>query len=167
MIYEEVFKEFEKRKVKYLIVGGIAVNFYGYVRLTVDLDLMIDLSDENLSKIVDILEKLGYVPKVPVEHHELISKEKRDEWIQKKGAIVFTFIHPENPFKLIDIFLVNPVNFEQAYSNKKVIQIKGINVNVASIDDLIKMKSLCGRPRDIEDINHLKRIKQLREKCED
>ena len=31
---------------------------------------MIDLSDENLSKIVDILEKLGYVPKVPVEPHK-------------------------------------------------------------------------------------------------
>jgi hypothetical protein len=36
MIYEEIFREFEKVKVRYLAVGGVAVNLYGYVRLTDD-----------------------------------------------------------------------------------------------------------------------------------
>ncbi len=164
MIYEEIFREFEQKDVRYLIVGGMAVNLYGYLRLTIDLDLMVDLSDENLSKIINVMERLGYIPKVPVNPHEFISKEKRDEWIRNKGAIVFTFIDPKAPFKVIDIFLVNPIDFEEAYTNKKVMKIKGISINIASIDDLIKMKSACGRPRDIEDIDHLMRIKELRKK---
>ncbi|MCD6254817.1 MAG: hypothetical protein J7J44_00915 [Deltaproteobacteria bacterium] len=66
MIYEEIFREFEQIGVRYLIVGGMAVNLYGYLRLTIDLDLMVDLSDENLSKIINVMERLGYIPKVPV-----------------------------------------------------------------------------------------------------
>lgn len=164
MIYEEIFKEFELRDVRYLVVGGMAVNLYGYVRLTMDLDIMVDLSDENLSGIVDVMEKFGYTPRVPVNPHEFISEEKRDEWIKEKGAIVFTFIDLKSPFKHIDIFLRNPIDFEDAHSRKEVMTVGGIKINIASIDDLIKMKSLTGRPRDMEDINHLERIKVLRRK---
>ena len=46
-IYEEVFREFERKEVRYLVVGGMAVNLYGYVRLTVDLDFMADLLEKN------------------------------------------------------------------------------------------------------------------------
>lgn len=162
MIYEEIFREFELRDVRYLIVGGMAVNLYGYVRLTMDLDIMVDLSDENIFKVVDAMEKFGYTPRVPVNPHEFISRERRDEWIKEKGAIVFTFIDLENPFKHIDIFLSNPIDFEDAYSRKEVMTVGGIRINLTSIDDLIKMKHSAGRPRDIEDMNHLERIKILR-----
>ena len=164
MIYEEVFKEFQLRGVRYLVVGGMAVNLYGYVRLTMDLDIMIDLSDKNLSKAVDVMEKFGYTPRVPVNPHEFISEEKRDEWIKEKGAVVFTFIDLKKPFKQIDIFLSNPINFEEAYSRREVMTIAGAKVSIASIDDLIKMKAATGRPRDMEDIHHLERIKALKGK---
>jgi hypothetical protein len=70
MIYEEIFKEFELRGVRYLVVRGMAVNLYGYIRLTMYLDIMVDLSDKNLSKVVDATEKFGYTPRVPVNPHE-------------------------------------------------------------------------------------------------
>jgi len=164
MIYEEIFKEFELRNVKYLVVGAVAVNLYGYVRMTMDLDIMVDLSDENLFKIVDVMEKCGYTPRVPVNPHEFISEEKREEWIKEKGAVVFTFIHPKKPFKQIDIFLNNPIDFEEAYSRRELMRIGGTEVSIASIDDLIKMKASTARPRDMEDVHHLKRIKKLRRK---
>jgi len=161
MIYEETFKEFQLRGVRYLVVGGMAVNLYGYIRLTMDLDIMIDLSDKNLSKVVDVMEKFAYTPRVPVNPHEFISEEKRDEWIKKKGAVVFTFIDLKKPFKQIDIFLSNPIDFEEAYSRREVMTIGGVKVSIVSIDDLIKMKASTGRPRDKEDIYHLERIKAL------
>ncbi len=164
MIYEEIFKEFELRGVRYLVVGGMAVNLYGYIRLTMDLDIMVDLSDKNLSKVVDVMEKSGYTPRVPVNPHEFISEEKRDEWIKEKGAVVFTFIDLKKPFKQIDIFLSNPIDFEEAYSRREVMTIAGAKVSIASIDDLIKMKSSTARPRDMEDIHHLERIKALKGK---
>jgi predicted nucleotidyltransferase len=164
MIYEEIFKEFELRGVRYLVVGGMAVNLYGYVRLTMDLDIMVDLSDNNLSKVVDVMEKFGYTPRVPVNPHEFISEEKRDEWIKEKGAVVFTFIDLKKPFRQIDIFLSNPIDFEEAYSKREVMTIGGAKVIIASIDDLIKMKASTARPRDMEDIYHLERIKALKGK---
>jgi hypothetical protein len=157
MIYEEIFKEFELKDVRYLVVGGMAVNLYGYVRLTVDLDIMADLSEINLSKITEVMEKFGYTPRVPVNPHEFLSDEKRQDWIKKKGAVVFTFIDLNEPFKHIDIFLS-----EEAYSRKELMTIGGVKVSIVSIDDLIKLKSLSGRPRDMEDIDHLERIRALR-----
>ena len=162
MIYEEIFRDFELKDVRYLVVGGMAVNLYGYVRLTVDLDIMADLSENNLSKIIEVMQKFGYTPRVPVNPHEFLSEEKREKWIRKKGAIVFTFIDLEEPFKHIDIFLSNPIDFEEAYSRKELIEIGGIKVSIVSIDDLMKMKASTGRPRDREDIHHLERIKGLK-----
>jgi len=52
MIYKEIFKEFELRGVRYLVVGGMAVNLYGYIRLTMDLDIMVELPDKNLLAVV-------------------------------------------------------------------------------------------------------------------
>jgi hypothetical protein len=166
MLYEEIFKEFELRNVRYLVVGGMAVNLYGYVRLTVDLDIMADLSEKNLSEIIKVMEKFGYTPRVPVNPHEFLSDEKREEWIKKKGAVVFTFIDLNEPFKHIDIFLSNPIKFEEAYSRKELMRVGGVKISIVSIDDLIELKSLSGRPRDMEDIDHLKRIKELREEKE-
>jgi len=164
MIYEEIFTEFDLKGIRYLVVGGMAVNLYGYVRLTMDLDIMVDLSDRNLSKVVGVMEEFGYTPRAPVNPHEFISKEKRDEWIKEKGAVVFTFIDLTKPFKHIDIFLRNPVDFEEAYSRREVMTIAGAKVSIASIDDLIKMKASTGRPRDMEDVHHLERIKALQGK---
>jgi len=59
MIYEEIFREFELKDVRYLVVGGIAVNLYGYIRLTMDLDIMADLSDKNLWKVVEVMGQPG------------------------------------------------------------------------------------------------------------
>ncbi len=162
MIYEEIFKEFESGGVRYLVVGGMAVNLYGYARLTMDLDIMVDLSDENLSRLVAIMGENGYTPRIPVNPQEFISTEKRDEWVKEKGAVVFTFIDPKKPFKQIDIFLCNPIDFEEAYKRKTVMSVGGINMNIVSIDDLVKIKSFAGRPRDMEDISHLEIIMKLK-----
>ena len=47
IIYEEVLKEFQKQKVKYVIVGGIAVNLLGSLRSTADMDILVEMSDSN------------------------------------------------------------------------------------------------------------------------
>lgn len=46
-VFEKVFRELNKTNVKYLVIGGVAVNLHGYVRFTGDLDLLLLLSKEN------------------------------------------------------------------------------------------------------------------------
>lgn len=164
MIYEDILMEFERKGVRYLVVGGVAVNLYGYVRLTMDVDIMVDLSDENLLRVVEIMGNLGYSPRVPINAKEFISVRNREQWIKEKGAVVFTFIDLKNPYRHVDIFLNNPVDFEEAFLRKEIIEVRGIKIFVASIDDLIKMKLYTQRPRDKEDIIHLEKIKKMREK---
>lgn len=159
MIYKEVFEAFERHKIRYLVVGGIATNLHGYARLTVDLDIMVDLADENLEKLVQVLDTLGFAPRVPVATRELISRDKREEWIREKGAIVFTFVDRRRPFRVIDMFLKNPIDFERAYEQKMVVEAGGVNMDVISIDDLVEMKKSTGRKRDEEDVDHLERVR--------
>jgi len=161
MIYEDILREFELQQVRYVVVGGVAVNLYGYARLTVDLDVMIDLAEENLFKVVSIMDRLGYKPRVPVKPGEIISPAKRNEWIEQKGAVVFTFVHLDRPYRHLDIFLNNPIDFEKAYSRSKIFQVGNVKIRVASIEDLIAMKQVSKRPRDLEDIGQLQKLNEL------
>lgn len=54
IFYEEIFRAFQKQKVKYVVVGGIAVNLLGAMRSTADLDILVKMSDDNLRKVVMI-----------------------------------------------------------------------------------------------------------------
>ena len=165
MLYEEVFKEFEAKGIRYLLVGGLAVNLYGSIRFTMDMDVMVDLSEENLEKVVEVMERLGYDPRIPVPSKELTKQERRQKWMEEKGAKVFTFVHQQKPFKQVDIFLSNPIDFEEAFKKKRVITMGNeFTITLISLDDLIVLKKASGRPRDLEDIKHLKRVSGLREK---
>ena len=73
--YEEVLREFDRKKVKYILVGGIAFNLLGGFRGTSDMDLLVDMSDKNLEKIVKILKKQGYYVKQPVDPIKIANKK--------------------------------------------------------------------------------------------
>ncbi len=162
MLYEAVFKALQKERVRYLLVGGIAVNLYGVLRATADLDIFLWLDDSNnIAKFVKIMNKLGYKPRVPVKPEDLQDPKKRDEWRKKKGAIVFTFVHP-NSFEQVDIFLKQPIPFEPAYKRRNVINIGSFKITVASLDDLKKMKQKAGREKDRSDILNLQKIRAIR-----
>ena len=158
MLYDDLFRELAKRRVRYLVVGGVAVNLHGYARLTMDIDLMLDLSEANVEQAVLAFEHLGYTPRAPVKAAELVSGEKRREWISQKRAVVFTFINLGAPFKMIDVFIDNPLDFDLAFGRRTQLDIGGVTVDMASVEDLINMKTISGRPRDMEDVEHLRKI---------
>ena len=59
MYYGDVFNALNKAKVDYPVVGGVALVLHGVVRLTVDMDLMVETSEHNLKKFVYTLGVLG------------------------------------------------------------------------------------------------------------
>ena len=55
------FIHFLKRnKVKYVLVGGFAVIYYGYVRMTQDMDVLIEPSRENANRMMKVLQEFGF-----------------------------------------------------------------------------------------------------------
>ena len=163
IIYEEILREFQKQSVKYVLVGGIAVNLLGSMRNTADMDILVEMSDENLAKIVKILKTKGYKVKQPVDPMCIAEKKIRQDWIKNKYMKAFNF-YKEDELKEVDIIIESPVSFEAAKTDLVRIKNKDIILPVISIDNLIKMKKNTGRLQDKLDISELKLVKKLRNK---
>ncbi len=163
IIYEDILRAFQKQRVKYVLVGGIAVNLLGSLRSTADMDILVEMSDNNLAKVVTILKKKGYGVKQPIDPMGLADRETREYWIKKKHMKAFNF-YGDDGIKEVDIIIDTPVTFEEA--KKDVFRIKSgdIIIPVISIDRLIEMKKNTGRNIDKLDIEELNKIKKLRKR---
>lgn len=159
MEFLEIFKKLNKKGIKYLVAGGVAVNLHGYVRATADLDIMLLLEEKNVCRYISLIEKLGFKPRMPVSLKDLLSKSKRRKWINKKGMKVFSVYNPKNLMEGMDILIKEYVKFNAAYKRRKVVNIAGTRIPLISIEDLIKLKKCANRGRDLIDIAALKEIK--------
>lgn len=162
MLYQKIIQKLNDEQVEYLVAGGIAVNLYGYIRATMDLDILMMLDDVNTGKFIKIVKELGYKPKVPVAIDDFSDPAKRKEWISKKNMIVFSVYNPDNDMEHVDILLEDKIDFHKAYKRREIIKSGGLTINLVSIDDLIRLKEIAGRERDKIDIKALQKIKELR-----
>lgn len=161
MYYQEILSAIFRERVKYLIVGGLAVNLHGIPRVTQGIDLIIDMTEDNILKLNTILEKLGYIPRLPVNPADLVDSDKVDNWIKSRNLKAFCFYHKTDNYKEIDIVLVHPLEFDTAFNNKAIKKFKDIQIFLASIDDLITMKLFSGRNQDLSDVKMLKKLKEF------
>lgn len=158
MFYEEIFRELNKKKIDYVVVGGVAVVLHGVVRLTADLDLMVHLDEKNLAKFVEVMNELGYRPRVPVKAESFVDPENRKSWIEEKNMRVFSFYHPKKNIMLIDIFVNEPVPYDKIRQDAVIMKMGNLLIPTVSLNDLIKLKKISGRPQDLADIDALKRL---------
>ena len=163
MFYLEFFRALHDAGVRYLVVGGIAVNLHGINRLTADIDLMVALDAKNLGRFVPVARRFAMKPVVPVALEDLADASKVKEWIQKKHMVAFG-LRPAKPSDpTVGILVKASVNFDRAYARRTVAEITGLKIPVASIRDIIRMKTGTGRQKDQADIQSLKRLLKIRE----
>jgi hypothetical protein len=162
MLFKQIFKGLNEKDVKYLIVGGIAVNFHGFERATSDLDIMISLEKDNIERFVIAVENLKFVPRLPVSIIDFANPDKRKIWIEEKNMKVFTIYNPLNELESVDILIENFLDFDEAYKNREILEAEDVKIPVISIDYLIKLKKVAGRSRDMIDIKALKKIKEIK-----
>lgn len=162
MIYERIIEELNRKEVRYLVVGGVAMVLYGYGRLTADLDLFVDLDSDNLDKLAKALYEYRYKPYIPVEIEDLKDEKIRRSLIKEKNMLAFRFWSEEKSMRAlcIDIIIYEPIPFEKAYENKTVIKIHNVNIPVIAVEDLIEMKRKSNRNQDILDIKWLEQSKE-------
>ncbi len=166
MFFEKIFKQLEKRKIRYLVIGGVAVNLHGHARMTSDLDLMLSMDRENLKKFVKMVRSLGWRPRVPIAMEDFLDSKKRMIWVRDKNMKVFTVHNPDNPMEEIDIMIQGGVDFKKAYQKKMVFSEGNLKVSAASISDLIDLKKAAGRGKDLLDIQVLKEIRTMKNEKE-
>jgi hypothetical protein len=155
----ELMKELSNSSLKYVICGGVACVLHGVERSTLDIDISVDLDQENLKKIIKIAKKFDLKPRNPEPIENLLDENKRKEWIEKKGALVYTLSSLNDPLQ-IDIFLKYDKTYDELLKNSDRIIIDNIEFLVSSKEDLLnskkKVKPL--REKDKTDIKELQRI---------
>jgi predicted nucleotidyltransferase len=156
--YHTFFRELNKDRIDYVVLGGLAVNLYGIPRMTYDIDLMILLDTENIMKTVARLESWGYLPRAPVRAEDLANKEKRNSWIEEKNMKAFTFYNEKEPVSEIDLLIDSPIPYGELRKRAVMFDILGAKVPVISIPDLIELKLNTGRKQDISDVEHLRSL---------
>jgi predicted nucleotidyltransferase len=155
-----VLEALHRSGARYLVVGGVAVVAHGFVRLTEDLDVVLRLEDsDEVRRALTELSTLDYQPLVPVPLLSFADAAARASWVVEKHAVVFQLYSDRFPSLRIDLFLESPFDFDRAFAEATTITLDAVEFRVAGLEDLIAMKRKSGRPKDLDDIEHLEALR--------
>ncbi len=161
-IFEPIFAALNEAQVRYVVVGGLATVLHGHARLTVDLDVVVDLASAEAERTIAALTAIGFAPRLPVGAREFANADTRARWQREKNMQVFPLIDPSDPLRQVDLFVESPIEFESLWARAETVPLGSTTARVACIDDLIdliEMKKLAGRTKDLADIEALEAIR--------
>ena len=133
--------------VRYLLVGGYSVILHGYARTTGDMDIWVDKKDENYTYLLNAFNEF----KMPV------FDMTKNNFLNNAAIDVFTF--GKSPVSIDLMTAVKGLNFDDAYTNSEIHQVDDLKIRVVHYNDLLIAKQASGRPRDLDDIENLKKRK--------
>ncbi len=161
LFYHDVLVALSEGGVRFVVVGGVAVNLQGVPRFTSDLDLAVALDGDSLASAARILHGLGLRNRLPVRDEELARPGVVRGWITERNLRAFTFVDPQLPLREVDIVLASPVPFDEMERTADRLSAAGLTLVVASIDVLIRMKEGTGRSQDASDVDALRRVQEV------
>jgi hypothetical protein len=139
--WKEFLELLNVHQVRYLVVGGLAVAYHGYVRGTGDVDVWVARDPENAAGVVAALTAFGF---------------------ELPGVTPETFTEPDSVVILghrpvgIDILTAIPgVEFEECYEARVMAVLDGVEVPMLSLPHLRASKRACTRLKDADDLEHL------------
>ncbi|NNF04566.1 MAG: hypothetical protein HKN17_08870 [Rhodothermales bacterium] len=139
--FSEFLRLLSDHDVRYLLIGGHAVAFHGYVRSTADMDLWVPTDIENAGRLVEAMRKFGF--DVP---------DLKPELFLKKEKLVRMGLPPMRIEIMTDI---PGVSFEPAFANREQTLVDGIGVDVIGLEELKANKRATGRHKDLDDLENL------------
>jgi hypothetical protein len=156
MDYADVLRTLVTAGARFAVAGGFASLAHGVVRVTMDMDLVVDLKDDNLTLLWDTLTELGFLPQQPIPKASAVSAERLLKVAGEKGMRAFSWSHGSQPFLVVDLLLGPPFHWNEDLFEK--IGIFGVKVPVLRKDELIRLKRLAGRDKDLADVRELEKL---------
>jgi hypothetical protein len=157
---EIIVKALNGAKVQYLIVGGLAVNAHGFVRLTRDVDIVLGLKRENAARGLNALLQAGWQLAIPEKPESFADTATRERWRKEKNMIVLKLWSDKHRRTPVDIFVYEPFDFAAEFSQAVRLEVcPGVLAPVVTLKTLLKMKRTAGRPQDLTDIEELQRAR--------
>lgn len=137
--FREFLKLLNSHEVEYLLIGGYAVNYYGYARATIDMDVWIRISPENAPKLTEAIQKFGF-------------SQVRDQLFLEPGKVIRMGVPP---LRIEIQTSVSGIDFAECWRNRTAAEIDGVPVNLIGLADLKANKKACGRYKDLADLEQL------------
>jgi hypothetical protein len=122
-----------------MVFGGQAVAIYGEPRLTRDIDITIGFEPQEAESVIAIIERLGMKVRVG-NAKEFLAQTFVLPVLDSETSIPIDFVFSLTPFE------------RDAIRRSKIVEIDGVPVHYVSLEDLVVMKIIAGRPRDLEDV---------------
>ncbi len=154
----DVAAALNRARVAYAVAGGLAVVLHGHTRMTVDLDVVLDLDHDNVMAALDTLGAMGLTPRLPVPAEDFADEAIRESWVRDRHLVAFTLHDPHDARREVDLFAHPPIAFAVLDAESVIIEVGEVPVRVVSLRHLIAMKRLAGRPQDLADIDALLRL---------
>jgi len=132
----------DRAQIPYMVIGGQAVQLYGEPRMTRDIDLTLGLASDGLDRVLAVCDACGLkpLPAVPAEFvRETMVLPALEERTGIRVDFVFSFTDYER----------------QAISRSRPVELSGVSVRFAAVEDVVIHKLVAGRPRDLEDVRSI------------
>lgn len=145
-IFNDDFKDFiiflNQYEVEYIVVGGYAVIIRGYSRSTGDIDIWVNKTEGNYTKLQKAIKAFG-LPDIAIKKEEFFSDD----------FDVFAFGKP--PYAIEIMTAVKGLDFKSTYNNSTIEQINETPVRIIHLQNLLVAKKAAGRSKDLNDIENL------------
>ena len=141
--YRDVFRCLKKHDVRYVIIGGVAAVLHGVPRITFDLDILIEATEDNASRLLSALSEAGLGTASLTTTERLLENE----------ITIF------KDRLRIDVKTRTPgIDFEQSWTQRESMQHQDQPFHVVCVQDLIAAKQACGREVDLSDVGVLREL---------
>ena len=138
-----------RAEVRFVVVGGIAVSLQGYVRLTEDVDILLDCEEGNVVRFLESLADYG---------EGFAGEFTLEDFAPEEGALRLI---EETEGCQLDIFTVmSGKSYADLAEDAEVFKVQGLEVLYASKKSLIELKSNTVREKDRLDVQALKKLEE-------
>jgi hypothetical protein len=157
--YEEILQTLARDDIEFIVGGGVACVLHGVERVTMDVDVAVQMRSENLVNFLAAMDKLGLLPRVPVTPAALLDPAVIRMMVEEKQALVFSFVDPDRPIRHLDMFLRADLSYESLLPDSEWRAIGSLKVRIVNRSRLLAIKRAITPPRakDFLDIEYLSR----------
>ena len=142
-----IWKVFNEKNVRYVTIGGLAVNIHGYTRNTGDIDILIEDTLENRKKFRVALKEIGIGDFPQIETMQFVA-----------GYTDFTISYDLRLDVMTSIKGLEQVSFDVLHQNATIVLLKEIPVYFIDYDNLMIAKKATNRLKDQLDIEELNKL---------
>jgi hypothetical protein len=137
--FKESLKLLDAHSARFLLIGGYAVNAFGYIRNTVDMDVWIAVDADNQQKVLQAIRDFAF-PDVP------------DDLLHEEDAMVRM---GQPPLRIEVLKKIAGVEFEDCWRRRVIIEDDDLRIPTISLEDLKRNKLASGRKKDLLDLDEL------------